>query len=356
MRILFVTYDGKTAPGAKLLCYDYAKQLSELGHDCDVFSFKEDLKARFDGAESFRTSPAERIKLSILATARLMRTHKKDILIVHKAGFHSFSAVLASLLKGNKIILFYDDFEYYTGNPLKNIFFYLVLKKASACIAISKHLQAFLESKTIKPVVYVPGGTETDVFKPLPVKKNKDVTFIWVGFADNRETLKNIFYILDAFRAVSENNKRARLELRVSGPFAAEVDEKIRKEKIRGAKTIEWIDNLPEYLNRVHVGLFQVIDDSHYSRSKSPGKLFQYMATGLPVICSNMGEAAQIVRDRKDGFLTNNKQELIDRMELLAADARLRERMGKSARERIKEGYDKKLLAKRIEGIAKRIS
>ena len=189
MRILFVTYDGEASSGAKLLCYDYAEQLRMLGHESGVFSFKDTLGARFEGAESCKSTFAERLKLIIVATIKMLKIDNKTVLIVHKAGYHSLAAVITSILKGNKIVMFYDDFEYY-DNPVKNIFFYLLLKKSSACIAVSKYLQKFLSYKTPKRVIYVPGGTETDIFKPMPIKKNRDITFVWVGFVDNKETLK----------------------------------------------------------------------------------------------------------------------------------------------------------------------
>jgi glycosyltransferase involved in cell wall biosynthesis len=68
--------------------------------------------------------------------------------------------------------------------------------------------------------------------------------------------------------------------------------------------------------------------------------VYEAMASGIPVIVTpNAG--ADLVRDGVDGFVVpiRSPQELAVRMELLARDPELRERMGRSARERVLD-YD----------------
>lgn len=66
-----------------------------------------------------------------------------------------------------------------------------------------------------------------------------------------------------------------------------------------------------------------------------PNALLEAMALGRPVVSTNVGGVAELVRDGEDGFLTSNDPaELAARMGALLADPALRDRMARSARER----------------------
>ncbi len=72
----------------------------------------------------------------------------------------------------------------------------------------------------------------------------------------------------------------------------------------------------------------------------SPLKLFEYMACGRPVIASDMGQIARVIRDGKNGFLTDGTPEdIVRRIRMLRDDADLAQRMGEAARETVLNGY-----------------
>ena len=73
----------------------------------------------------------------------------------------------------------------------------------------------------------------------------------------------------------------------------------------------------------------------------SPTKLFEYMAMARPVVASQLGQIADVIRDGENGLLVEpgNADELARAIERLAADAGLRVRLGEAARQTVADHY-----------------
>ncbi len=69
--------------------------------------------------------------------------------------------------------------------------------------------------------------------------------------------------------------------------------------------------------------------------------VLEAMAAGLPVVTTNAGGMAEAIRDGVDGFVVPVRDipALVDRIERLLTDPVLRERMGRSARQRCVEAF-----------------
>jgi glycosyltransferase involved in cell wall biosynthesis len=70
-----------------------------------------------------------------------------------------------------------------------------------------------------------------------------------------------------------------------------------------------------------------------FNESKSPLKALEYAAMGIPVIASDFGPYPEFVVHGVTGFLAKREKDWRDHIRELAADADLRESMGKKARE-----------------------
>ena len=82
-----------------------------------------------------------------------------------------------------------------------------------------------------------------------------------------------------------------------------------------------------------------------------PRALIEAMYTGLPVIASNISGIPEVVSDGVNGFLTpaGDAGAIAERLSSLHKDARLRKRLGASARKTIEAGYLPKDHAERLE-------
>jgi glycosyltransferase involved in cell wall biosynthesis len=81
------------------------------------------------------------------------------------------------------------------------------------------------------------------------------------------------------------------------------------------------------------------LPDDLWSRGKCGLKVLQYQAAGLPVVANPIGAHREMVRDGETGILADTPLEWVEAIKRLAADARLRQRMGTSARRRVETDY-----------------
>lgn len=109
-----------------------------------------------------------------------------------------------------------------------------------------------------------------------------------------------------------------------------------------GDTTVVRHDDVP-YDPAKLVGLFDIgimpLPDGEWERCKGGAKLIDYMAAGLPVVCSPVGENRFIVDDGVSGFFAATDAEWIDRLERLAVDPPLRRSLGLEGWQRVADQY-----------------
>lgn len=102
---------------------------------------------------------------------------------------------------------------------------------------------------------------------------------------------------------------------------------------------------MPAALASAHIGVAPFDVGAHKPLTLgfywSPLKMFEYMASGLPVVAPAVARIPGLVEDRREGLLYNPADEhaLASALEDLAADAALRRTLGAAARERAVREY-----------------
>jgi len=91
--------------------------------------------------------------------------------------------------------------------------------------------------------------------------------------------------------------------------------------------TVEpWFDDVHDYLSyvaRFDVGVAPLLD-TPFNRCKSPLKVMEYMALGVPYVASKVGPYADFVPDGCGGFLAINKRQFAARLHDLILDQEMR--------------------------------
>jgi glycosyltransferase involved in cell wall biosynthesis len=88
------------------------------------------------------------------------------------------------------------------------------------------------------------------------------------------------------------------------------------------------------------------LPDDLWSRGKCGLKTLQYHAAGLPVVANPVGSHREMIVDGETGTLARTPDEWVQAIGRLAGDARLRQRMGSIARQRIEANYSVAVWAK----------
>jgi glycosyltransferase involved in cell wall biosynthesis len=100
-------------------------------------------------------------------------------------------------------------------------------------------------------------------------------------------------------------------------------------------------------LRSIDVGVMPLPDDQ-WSRGKCGLKALQFMALGIPTICSPVGVNTEIVRDGENGFIAGTEDQWVERLGRLLRSAELRERMGAAGRATVEQGYSAIAQAPRV--------
>ena len=91
-------------------------------------------------------------------------------------------------------------------------------------------------------------------------------------------------------------------------------------------------------LSHFDLGIMPMPDDE-WAKGKCALKALQYMAMGVPTICSAVGANCEVIRHGENGLLAKSNEEWIANLELLIDEPALRERLGAMGRRSVEERY-----------------
>ena len=113
--------------------------------------------------------------------------------------------------------------------------------------------------------------------------------------------------------------------------------------------TSSWLPHwkIPALMRGVDIGVLPMID-SRWSRGKCPMKLLEYMALGIPIVASRVGENEYLVRSGVNGFLAQTEDEWVEALSALIEDDKMRARIGKTSRRMAEEEHSIPVAASKV--------
>jgi len=190
-------------------------------------------------------------------------------------------------------------------------------------------MQSFIEMGVpARKLRKIPYGVELGRFRKVADPPADRFEVLFVGQVSFR---KGVPYLLEAFQRLKHPRKR----LRVVGAMQNEMKAFLRERRFEG---VEWLGPVPQ------PQLVPIMSSSHAMALPSIEDglglvLGQAMACGCPVICSTNTGGEDLVEDGRAGFVVpiRDPQSITARLEELAQDPSLQNRMGEAARQRVKQ-------------------
>ena len=189
-------------------------------------------------------------------------------------------------------------------------------------------------------------GVDTSVFKPLPPEKitaPKEIyTIISVG---TFYEVKGHTYLIEACRLLKKQELDFKCYLIGSGPFKSQLSQQVTNAGLQehiifhGQRTRQ---EVAEILKSADVLVLPSIPTSSGRREGIPVVLMEAMASGIPVVASNISGIPELIKDNKNGLLVPPKDpELLAKALLkLCADENLRVKLGQAGRQTILQDFD----------------
>jgi len=97
---------------------------------------------------------------------------------------------------------------------------------------------------------------------------------------------------------------------------------------------------IPGMISRFSIGIMP-LEDTEFNRGKSALKLVEYLGAGVPVVPSDIGENARVVRAPEFGMLATTPQEWQEALTVLLTDGVSRHTKGEAGRNFVRTHYDR---------------
>lgn len=162
------------------------------------------------------------------------------------------------------------------------------------------------------------------------------VTLGWIGSSG---TLTYLKAIMPALESLSKRCSNVQLKI-VCDQFLESRYIPIVKKRWEEKTEVEDVKSFD-------VGIMPLSDDV-WARGKCALKIVQYLAVGVPVVCSPIGTNRDIVRNGSNGFWANTHEEWIGSLLTLIQNPSLRRKMGMTGRKIVAEGYSVQAISERI--------
>jgi glycosyltransferase involved in cell wall biosynthesis len=271
-----------------------------------------------------------------------------DVVVIQKK---MMSSLDFGLLRKNakKLVFDFDDAvyckdaacstdvdDYHSTKKLKR--FRRIIKKSDLIVAANNELASVAkrENGDQKGVLVIPSPVETgEVQTKDDYRISSPPVVGWIGSDENFRYLE---FILPAFYQVY---KKMRFELRVIAngvPKLPGID----------IRFIPWnLKTQYSELRAFDVGIMPLSDDP-FSRGKSAYKVLQYMASGIPSLCSSIGMNKELADGEQYCLGSNSFEEFAHQLLRLLENRELREKLGRNGRKLVEENYSVKVIGENL--------
>lgn len=201
---------------------------------------------------------------------------------------------------------------------------------ASAIVANSDGLRDLAQEQMGLPVALAPNGVDLDMYAPRPHPNPlPEAEGIKVLFAGRLvEEQKGVRFLL---RALAELDTSAELEIVGAGPGEGQLREITTELGLNGRVRFPgWVprEQMPSRYAEADVFVFPSFEEG------MPNVVLEAMASGLPIVATDIYGHRGLVEDGKNGFLVpvGDAQAIREALARLTEDDGLREKMGRASR------------------------
>jgi len=291
---------------------------------------------------------------------RILRELKPDV--IHTRNLGTLDAVIPAVLAGVRFRIHgehgWDMVDLHGENRKYRLLRRLCAPFITRHITVSKHLASFLRDSIglpSKKIVHICNGVDTKKFMPigseLSVDRGSELSgsgVLNIGMIGRMAAVKNPGALIDAFQLLGQQLpdgfERIRLVFVGSGPLYPEISQRLVDE---GLSENVWLAGERDDINHILRSL-----DIFVMPSLNEGisnTILEAMATGLPVVATNVGGNPELVVDGVTGYLVkpNDAQEMANRLQSYVENEDLRSVHGAAARARTESEFSLQFMINR---------
>ncbi|HIE44574.1 MAG TPA: glycosyltransferase WbuB [Candidatus Omnitrophica bacterium] len=338
-----------------------AKELVRRGHHVKLVYFPiKDEQMEYYNLDPIETVPFDRRRGIFVLLKNTLRLYKlsgwADIIHFQKC-FHwaSIPVILAGYLKGKPIHYDWDDWEekiYFYDPPSRKVGRYLsfleraIPRLVETVSVSSEHLKKLCEGLGVSPrrIFWTPVGADLERFSPQisskKIREEHGVENELVIYLGQLHAGQYAHLFLQAAALVKKNFPSVHFMI-VGGGYKMKelqnLNEKLKSHVIFTGPVPHELIPLYIAASDVAVAPFEMND---ITICKSPLKITEYMASGKPVVASDVGEVRRMVGNGGILVKPGDANELAKGITELLREEELRKELGMKARKRAEELFN----------------
>ena len=246
--------------------------------------------------------------------------------------------------RGVPIVFDFDDAIFVSyKSPSNGYLSYLKFAgKTKTICRLSSHVMvgnpylADYARKVNDKVTIVPTTIDTEKYRPLAVDDHSGP--IVIGWTGSYSTVQHLNTLRSALQKLAT---RETFRLRVIGTPTYQL-EGVEVEAMQWRSETELKD-----LSAIDIGVMPLPDD-RWSKGKCGLKALQFMALGIPTICSPVGVNTEIIQDNENGFIAGPEDEWVEKLSKLIQSREMRRRLGAAGRQTVEGKYSATSQAPRV--------
>lgn len=272
----------------------------------------------------------------VVALRVCARAGRYDAIVIQKVLFPGF---LTRFLRRHrdKVVFDFDDAIFTIQDPEANWLQRLQARRRAANLprALSCAGHAIVENdytrayadRYCQSVTIITGPIDTERYHPKSDEGRSGLLLGWIGSPTTTQYLE---VIRPALERLGRHRDGLTLRLIGAGPFGIDA---VRVEHVAWA-----LDTEVEALGVCDIGLMP-LPGNPWTEGKGGYKILQYSALGLPVVASPVGINQELVLDGETGFLVEETDDWVSKLDRLLDDGCLRRRLGDAGRSYVEERY-----------------
>lgn len=176
---------------------------------------------------------------------------------------------------------------------------------------IKKDVQSKYSDIDFTKFVHIPNGFDPADYPNVKYEPNEVFTLTYTGSMYGRRNPESLFKALE-YLVDKGNITTNQFKIKLIGRFGAEIYQMIEQTKIK--ERIEIIPYLPHQQSLEQLmksdALLLIVDESKESKEIVPGKVFEYLGTGRPIltIAPTDGAVAELIYRTKAGLVAHQSQ------------------------------------------------
>lgn len=330
------------------------RHLTQAGHNVTLItSSYKGLPRRemIDGAEVIRIPAVRRYKdycaaweLVIFGASALVYTlgytfrHRVDFVQAYFAVPAGWVAWLVRILRGIPYAVYFGGSDIPGANPSRYKNLYPVLtpllkaiwrkaKFRSVCSEELARLGNIVDKDS--SFLVIPNGVETERFRPIERPENPKVKILFIGRLIPRKGFQRVLGALPRVRQLAR--RPFEVEVVGTGGMRAKLDQ--LSEQFGVSDLLRYVGSVPYDTLEKSYQYADIFVLTSLSEGM-PSVILEAMASGLPVVASDVGGNNEIVKEGQNGYLIqgDDTRMLAERLAMLVNDAALQRQMGARGR------------------------